>query len=255
MTLSRRQFHGTPYQIDDTHIRPSTHTGAPAASSRGFSSGNGRPAHVDLAFATNGEDVAWGYALNTGHRLKDHPSNSDPDPRWRSRVYEVGRAPDQYQPRPHDEIESEVGFPIKGAIMHRAGETGTFPQINWNAFKPRSAASPRHVASDMDLNHSYMQDQSGVEKPARVPKPFDENLEPHENRYRAPDHRDPEQLNLFTGKTVAETDRYVRQPGFMLQAGQFEGHDVADFHRDPTTSTRRAMQPYAKLDREMGTTR
>jgi len=255
--LQRKQFHGTPRQIDDTHIRPSSHTGADALSSRGFSSGAGKPAHTDMAFATHGEEEAWSYAINTGSRSMAHPENHDPDPRYRSRVYEVEPAHDQYQEGgKYGEIQSETGYGIKRAIHARVGETGTFPKINWNAFKAPSSTSPRHTASNQDFNHSYMQDQSGVVKPPHVPRPFNETKDAHDNRYNAPDHRDPDQLNLFTGKSVSETDHYVRQPGYtLMQSSQFEGHDIADFHRDPTTSARRALMPAHKLDVEFSTVR
>lgn len=254
--LQRRQFHGTPNAIDDTHIRPASHTGATAASSRGFSSGGGRPAHTDLAFSTHSEDEAWGYAINTGRRLKEHPENSDPDPRHRSRVYEVEPAHDQHQEGgKHGEIQSETGFRIKGEQLHKRGETGTFPQINWNAFKPTSPASPRHVASDQDMNHSYMQDQSNVEKAPHTPAPYDEAATDHDNRYRAPDSRHPDQVNLYTGHTVAEHKTYENVPGFQLHMNPEQFPQAEAMHRDPTTSVIRARKHYAGIDREMGTTK
>ena len=256
------QFHGAPNQIDDTHIRPASHTGVTPASSRGFSSGGGRPAHVDLAFSTHYEDEAWGYAIATGRRRKDHPENSDPDPRHRSRVYQVAPAPDQYQEHKGGEIESEQGFRIIGEHLHKAGETGTFPQVNWNAYKARSASSPEHVATDQDRNHSYMDvhapthrlDHESLE--AARQKPNKGKLREADSYQRgAVDERHDDQLNLFTGKTVAEHRQYENTPGVTMHLDRGKQWDEVAFARDPTAKTIRASKPYHRVDEQFGTVR
>lgn len=240
-----RQFHGARREIDDTHVRPPSVTGAHPASSLGFSSGSDRPAHTDLAFATPSEHQAWGYA-RTWAPNKNHPSNNDPDPKHRSRVYEVAPASDQHNDG--SEIQSLTGYKILREHHSEVGVTGTFPQVNWNAYKAKPADN--RVVSSGDRNHSYM--ETDPDRPAHVPLPHQEAGAEGTQRYRAPDERHPDQMNLFSGRTVAEHREYENTPGAMLHNKQFAG---ADFHRDPTTSVIRRSKPWHSVDEALGTVR
>lgn len=248
MTLQPRQFHGARRQIDDTHVRPPSVTGVHAASSYGFSSGDGRPPHTDLAFATHSESTAWSYARGEV-MSKEHPLNHDPDPKHRSRVYEVAPASDQYQNGPGGEIESEKGYRILAEHHSAPGATSTFHELNWNAFKGVRPGTPNYVHSG-DVNHSYMETQ-----------PADPHKEPFVHLLKeaggyqhrdAVDPRHPDQLNLFTGKTVAEHKAFENTPGMMLHLhpGQF---DSAAFQHDPTVTTIRRSKEYHRVDEQLGT--
>lgn len=246
------QFHGARRQVNDTHIRPPSVTGAYAASSHGFSSGSDRPPHTDLAFATHTEHEAWSYARTYTHH-QDAPLNNDPDPKHRGRVYEVEPAHDQYQSSPHSEIESETGYRIKRAHMSAPGDTSTFHEVNWNAYKRKPApGSGTSFVPSGDANHSYMEVDPATKDKVPKPIPFREATD-YQNRY-AVDPRHPDQQNLFTGKTVAEHKVYEHTPGVMLHLNP-EQFDSAAFHRDPTVSTIRASKPYHRVDTQFDTVR
>lgn len=243
--LSRPQFHGARMHFDDTHVRPPSQTGATSWSSSGYSSGSDRPAHTDLAFATDSEHVAWGYARVVPH-TPDHPVNNDPDPKYRSRVLTVGRAPDQTKYA--TEIESQKGFPITGVHHSEIGATSTFHEINWNAFKAKGTGPYGLVASG-DRNQSYM--ETDPQEP-HVPGNIREGASDHQNKYLV-DYRHPDQLNLFSDKTVAEHKEYEGTPGALLHMSP-EQFDTKAFDKDPTTKViRRAKEYHERIDVHLGT--
>lgn len=244
------QFHGARMRIDDTHVRPPSVTGAHPASSLGFSSGSDRPPHTELAFATESQHSAWNYARHHGSS-KTHPVNHDPDPKWRGRVYEVEPAHDQYQASRGAEIESPTGFRIKAEHLSAPGVTSTFHEFNWNAFKRKDL--PGHFAPSNDANHSYMETEPV--DPHAEPKVWHRKEAGGDYQHRdAIDPRHPDQLNLYTGKTVAEHKAYEDTPGVLhhLQPDQF---DHAAFQRDPTVTTIRRSKDYHRVDIELGTVR
>jgi hypothetical protein len=224
-------FHGARLAIQDTHVRPPSVTGANPASSRGFSSGSDRPPHTDLAFATDSERIAWRYAQAVPGSPHS-PVNNDPDPKYRSRVYSVAPAADQV----HNvgEIESPTGFKITGEHHAEVGATGTFPQVNWNAYKAKVPG--RQVVSG-DKNHSYMESDA---KPAYEPPV---------------DHVHPNQLNVFSGKTRAEQETYEKTPGASIHMGkQFSEADLAAHKKDPASVGVRRRQKYHEyVDKPLGT--
>jgi hypothetical protein len=234
--LSPPQFHGARTQINDTHVRPPSVTGASSSSSSGYSSGHGKPSHKELAFATPTEHVAWLYAHATSV-AKDHPTNNDPDPKYRSRVYAVAPSADQHTDFPgDDEIKSATGYKIMGVHDAAPGATGTFPTHNWNAFKARKSGHP--LVSHEDKNHSYME----------VDHPVPDNVRPEKHV------EVPGQMNLITGKTIEEHKEYENTPGVMLHMGkQFSPGDITNFHKDPTVSTIRAKKQYHRADETLGT--
>lgn len=242
-----KQFHGARRQISDTHVRPPSVTGAPAVSSHGFSSGSDRPPHTELAFATNSESSAWGYARTNGS-FKTHPENNDPDPKWRARVYEVEPSHDQFQRSRGDEIESPTGFRIKAEHLSAPGDTSTFHELNWNAFKSK-AGNSRYAPSG-DANHSYMET-----------KPVDPHKEPFVHVLKeaggyqhrdAVDPRHPDQLNGYTGKTVAEHRQFENTPGVMIHLNPKQ-FDTTAFSHDPTVTTIRRSKDYHRADEQLGT--
>lgn len=228
-TLQPKQFHGARIEVKDTHIRPPSQTGATTYSSSGYSSGSDRPSHKDLAFATNAEQTAWRYA-QVVPQDKDHPVNNDPDPKHRSRVYTVARASDQTKDL--SEIESKKGYKITGEHHVEKGATGTFPSINWNAFKDKTKASP--FVSHMDMNHSYMQDRGPVKT---MPEPHVEV---------------PGQMNLFSGKTHEEQSHYENIPGMQL-SHQFSAVDISHYQKDTASKQARAKKQYHWVDEHFGT--
>ena len=252
------QFHGAREQINDTHVRPPSVTGAYPASSLGFSSGADQPPHTDLAFATKLQHSAWQYA----RPVATHPDaveNNDPDPRHRGRVYEVAPAADQKGDS--SEITSPTGFRITAEHHSAPDVTGTFPDINWNAFKGKRGPG-RHL-SHMDANHAYMDTHAPMHylssgaispKPPSPPPPVREGADEYTNRKRV-DSRHPDQLNLMTGKTVAEHNVYNATPGITMHLNPTQFQDTASFHQDPTTDPIRAARGYASVDRELGTAR
>ena len=241
-------FHGARQLFDDTHVRPPSVTGAYPASSLGFSSGSDRPPHTDLAFATGSESTAWSYARAVPLGA-NAPINNDPDPKYRSRVLTVGHAPDEHGDL--GEIESQHGFPITGVHHSEVGATSTFHELNWNAFKAKPSG-PHRLVSSGDKNQSYMENDPNL--PAPATHQFKEAALPGRQHRNATDDRHPDQLNLFTGKTVAEHLQYEDTPGVSmhLHPGQF---DSAAFHHDPTASVIRASKPYHRVDEEFGTVR
>lgn len=242
------QFHGARQQINDTHIRPPSVTGAYPASSIGFAGGAGRHAstpHTELAFSTSSSSSAWGYARPVS-TSPDAAENNDPDPRHRGRVYEVEPAHDQDHDGSGSEIASPTGFRIKAEHHAPIGADATIPDLNWNAFKGKT---PGRQLSHMDANQSYMETTPERDRPVHVPPPVREGKDDYSNKHRV-DERHPDQLNLFSGKTVAEHKAYTATPGLMLNRGQF---DVEALHRDPTTSVIRAAKEYHRVDEQFGT--
>ena len=252
MSVLGRQFHGARNQIDDTHVRPPSVTGASAASSHGFAGGAaGNTPHTELAFATNQSHSAWGYAMP----VPTHPDaavNNDPDPKHRGRVYEVEPARDQKSDFGGGEIASPSGYRILGEHHAPAGARATFPTVNWNAYKGKPA-NGGHV-SHMDKNQSYMEEGPGPDKPPHVPPPVREGAGDYANKHRV-DDRHPDQLNLFSGKTVAEHKTYTSTPGVMLHLHPTQFPDAGAFNRDPTTTTIRRAKDYHRVDQQFDTVR
>lgn len=244
------QFHGARRQINDTHVRPPSVTGVYAASSHGFSGGKYGLPHTELAFATAQEHSAWQYAMPVPTH-PDAPANNDPDPKHRGRVYTVEPAKDQKRDSHGGEIESPTGYRITGEHHAPVGAMATFPSVNWNAYKAKPA-NGGHV-SHQDKNQSYMDTSLELERAPHVPPPVREAGGDYGNRHRV-DERHDDQLNLFSGKTVAEHRAYENTPGMLLHLhpGQF---DEAAFRRDPTTPTIRAAKDYHRVDTELGTVR
>ena len=249
MTVLGRQFHGARNEIRDTHVRPPSVTGASAASSHGFAGGPIDKPHTDLAFATSQQHSAWQYAMPVSTH-PDAPVNNDPDPKHRGRVYEVAPAHDQAGDR--SEIVSPTGFRITGEHHAPAGARATFPTVNWNAYKGKPA-NGGHV-SHMDKNQSYMEEEPGLEKPSHVPPPVREGANDYANKHRA-DDRHPDQLNLFSGKTVAEHKAYTATPGMTMHLHPAQFPDASTFDRDPTTTTIRRAKDYHKVDEHFDTVR
>lgn len=247
-----RQFHGARNEIRDTHVRPPSVTGASAASSHGFAGGAaGDTPHTDLAFATAQDHSAWGYARPVGTH-PDHPDNNDPDPKHRGRVYEVEPARDQKSDFGGSEIVSPSGYRIIGEHHAPVGARATFPTVNWNAYKGKPA-NGGHV-SHMDKNQSYMEEDPGPEKSPHVPPPVREGANDYANKHRA-DDRHPDQLNLFSGKTVAEHKAYTATPGMMMHLHPTQFPDAGAFHQDPTTTTIRRAKDYHRVDEQFDTVR
>ena len=262
--LHTQQFHGARQGIDDTHVRPPSVTGAYAASSHGFSGGGGKHAgtpHTDLAFSTNSEHTAWSYARHSGSTV-GHPVNHDPDPKHRGRVYAVEPAHDQDHDGGRGEIASPTGFRMTGVEHHSArGVTSTFHEVNWNAYKgaPKKGSAFAH---SQDANHAYMDVHapthhlaSGDTPPRTEPTvhPVKEGGDEYGNKHRV-DQRNPNQLNLFSGRTVAEHNAYNGTPGAMLHMSPEQFPDAPAFHRDPTTSTiRKARDYHRQVDEKLGT--
>jgi hypothetical protein len=241
-----RQFHGARVGINDTHIRPPSQTGVYAASSKGFSGGTNGYSHEDVAFSTKSEHSAWNYARAVP-TSPNAPANNDPDPKHRGRVYTVEPAKDQHV---ESEISSPTGFKITGSHDSPTGAMATFPSVNWNAYKAKNGGQVSHV----DKNQSYMDTSLEPERKPHVPLPVQEGKDNYSNKNRV-DDRHPDQLNLFSGRTVQEHNDYNNTSGttMHLSPGQFK--DTDDFHKDPTTSVIRARQDYADMDSKLGKTR
>jgi len=212
-------FHGAMMQVDDTHIRPSSVTGA-----ENPNTGWSYPSwHASRSWAT---PHAW-YAGDYARRVPtdaDHPINTDPDPRYRSRVYEVAGSPDM---NVDDglEVHSRTGFRIVGerdAI--NPGEQGTLPGINWNAFKQRLSRDPNSVSSQLvshlDMNH--------YEPPEPRSDARQEDVAVHDG-----------QLNLLSGRTAREHEEYEGTPLPLL--GGVEGRE--DIEKDPVSVDKRNSNP------------
>lgn len=254
-------FHGARQQLPagETHILPPSKTGAPTWASAPYKHDDGT-SHTETAFASPYEHVASSYMI-AGSSHRDAEVNNDPDPKYRSALYEVAVPKDAVgDPRRDTEIGSKTGFPIVGMHHSISGATGTFPEVNWNAFKAKRPDS--QFVAQQDMNHSYMDTHAPThaldsEKLAKAETPRTPYREAPAGGYRNRDEPDPrhlDQLNLFSGKTVAEHRAFESTPGVMmhLHGDQFADQKAA-FANDPTVKTIRRSKEYHRADEQLGT--
>lgn len=244
-------FHGARQALPEgeTHILPPSKTGASTWASAPYTHDDGT-SHTETAFATPHEHTA-GHYMRDQSVHPDDPVNNDPHPRHRSVLYEVAVPDDAVgDPRRDSEIASRSGFPIVATHHSLAGATSTFHEINWNAYKAKPTGHSSLVSS-RDANHSYM--EVDLDRPVHVPPPYAEGKNEQDNRYRAPDARHPDQLNLFTGKTVTEHKAYENTPGMMIETGRGAQFDEVAFRRDPSVKTIRRSKSYHRVDEQFGT--
>ena len=134
--LSGPLFHGARTEITGGRVLPPSMTGVDPRNSADYGLTDSGVRHTEAAFATPSESTAWSYA-RTLSSDPNAPENTSEDPKYRARVYRVAPNKDDEHLYEGQEVANPKGFRITGEESIPPGEQGTFPQINWNKFRPR----------------------------------------------------------------------------------------------------------------------